>query len=805
MKELILVAVNKSILKTTYLILILLFSVSQLFSANGKYRLIITGDPATTITIGWNQISGTNPIVYYDTIDHGTDYSLYAFSKTVDRDVSYRGMDNRFARLTDLIPDKAYYFVINDSDGTSNRYWFKTSPADLSRLSIIAGGDSRTNPAPRQRANLLVSKLKPHAILFGGDFTEDDTDAEWQEWMDDWQLTTADDGRMFPIIPAQGNHESHAVVYNLFDTPSESYYYATSFGDNLFRVYTLNSEVSVSGNQLNWLQNDLNENPDVIWKAAQYHKPMRPHYSDKDENDAAYDAWAQLFYDNNVRLIVECDAHNVKVTWPIEPSLLPGNDEGFIVNETYGSVYIGEGGWGAPLYNNDDDKSWTRNSGLFYQFKLLFIDETKIEIRTIKTDNAADMGEVSNDDPFTLPVNIDVWDPSNGSIVEVFPAPPMNKPDIDFAENTPAIYLDGDDLTLDIQVLNEGNGIDNVTFYIDGNLEEVVNNPPYTLTHSYENGKYIIDAVATDTEDLVDHVSITISIGMFTESGQVAVKNGQDDVEETEAGLIYFRSSDLEMVFDDYDFDPGVPNGFQKIGLRFQNVFIPPGAVIDSAFIQFRSDETDDVFAEYFVKAENTNNAIPFDDGGSSSVSGRIILDETVYWEPLAWTETGLVGPAQKTPDVGEMLQQIIDRSDWISGNDIVFIVEATGVSLTDENAIRVADSYEGKPEFPPTLVYTFDFDAALVGINIEKPNTGSYVYPNPFNNTLHFYIPSAENQTSIVQISDVLGRLVLSKTVTVMNNKFTLNPAIQKKGIYIVRVISLSNEVILNQKIIKY
>ena len=74
-------------------------------------------------------------------------------------------MNNRFARLADLIPDKAYYFVINDSENTSNRFWFKTSPADLSRLSIIAGGDSRTNPAPRQRANLLVSKLKPHAIL----------------------------------------------------------------------------------------------------------------------------------------------------------------------------------------------------------------------------------------------------------------------------------------------------------------------------------------------------------------------------------------------------------------------------------------------------------------------------------------------------------------------------------------------------------------------------------------------------------------------------------------------------------------
>ncbi len=784
--------------------IVLLLSTSQLFSANDKYRLIITDDPATKITIAWNQISGTDPIVYYDTIDHGTDYSLYAFSKIVDREILYRGMENRFARLTDLIPDKSYYFVIKDSENTSDRYWFKTTPTNLSRLSVIAGGDSRTNQVPRQRANLLVSKLKPHVILFGGDFTEDDTDAEWQEWMDDWQLTIADDGRMFPIIPAQGNHESHAVVYNLFDTPTESYYYVTSFGDNLFRAYTLNSEISVSGNQLNWLQNDLSENPDVIWKLAQYHKPMRPHYSEKDENDAAYDAWAQLFYDNNVRLIVECDAHNVKVTWPIEPSLLPGNDEGFIVNQTYGSVYVGEGGWGAPLYDNDDDKSWTRNSGLFYQFKLLFIDESKVEIRTIKTNNATEVGEVSNDDPFTLPENIDVWDPSNGSVVEVFSAPPMNKPDIDFAENTPEVYLNGDDMTLDIQVINEGNGIDNVTFYLDGNLEEVVNDPPFALTHSYQDGKYIIDAVATDAEDLIDQVSITISIGEFTESGQVAVKNGQDDVEETEAGLTYFSSSDLEMVFDDYDFDPDVPNGFQKIGLRFQNVFIPPGAVIDSAFIQFRSDETDDVLAEYFIKAENTDNAIPFDDGGSSSVSGRTTFDETVYWAPPAWTATGVVGPAQKTPNVGEILQQIIDRSDWTSGNDIVFIVEGTGVSLTEENAIRVADSYEGKPEFPPTLVYTFNFDAELVGINDRKLQNNSYVYPNPFSNTLNIHIPSVENQAVTVQLTDITGMLVSSKEIYLNNGKLILNPDLQKAGVYLIWVLTASNEILMIQKVIK-
>ncbi len=88
--------------------------------------------------------------------------------------------------------------------------------------------------------------------------TDDDTNGEWQDWFDDWQDTIASDGRMFPIIPARGNHEDVAdTIYNLFDTPNTDSYYAITFGNDLIRAYTLNTEISVLGNQKTWLQNDL--------------------------------------------------------------------------------------------------------------------------------------------------------------------------------------------------------------------------------------------------------------------------------------------------------------------------------------------------------------------------------------------------------------------------------------------------------------------------------------------------------------------------------------------------------------------
>ncbi|CAL2092962.1 fibronectin type III domain-containing protein [Tenacibaculum sp. 190524A05c] len=407
-------------MKKLFLLILILFVSINATASNDKYRLTLRGNPSTSIVIGWNQISGSNARVYYGTTDYGTNYNSYPNSVAPSRTSSYKGMNNNFVRLTGLQPNSAYYFVIRDSEGTSRRLWFKTAPSDRSRLSFIAGGDSRNNRTPRRNANLLVSKLKPHAVLFGGDMTDDDTNNQWQNWFNDWQLTIASDGRMFPIIAARGNHEdSNNSIYNLFDTPSTSVYYAITFGNNLVRTYTLNTEISISGNQTTWLRNDLSANSGATWKIAQYHKPMRPHVSYKSEGNSQYSNWAQTFYDNKVRLVVECDAHTVKTTWPVRPSTGSGSDEGFVRDNTNGTVYVGEGCWGAPLRSNGDNKSWTRNSGRFNQFKWIFVDENKIETRTIQVDNASSVGEVSNNNVFQIPSNLDIWNPSNGSVVTI--------------------------------------------------------------------------------------------------------------------------------------------------------------------------------------------------------------------------------------------------------------------------------------------------------------------------------------------------------------------------------------------------
>lgn len=411
---------------TMRLILFLTIVISCFFSGEAaartaRYRAMWRDDPATTMVIGWDQLSGATPSLVYDVVDHGDNVAAYRFKQAPDRIVQAKSMRNHFVRLAGLQPNTVYYFIIRDTEGQSRRMTFQTAPDDPRvRLSIIAGGDSRNFREACQDANRLVSKLRPHFVMFNGDMTNEDLNAEWLAWFDDWQLTIGSDGRLFPVIVARGNHEpNNQVLIDLFDVPTPTIYYALTIGGNLLRIYTLNSMIPAGGEQHTWLDRDLRGNGQVVWKIAQYHLSTRPHTSQKSDKEEQMLYWATLFYKYRLHMAIESDAHVVKSTWPIKPSRDPGSDEGFIRDDEGGTIYLGEGCWGAPLRANDDDKAWTRNSGSFNSFHWIFVDQYHIETRIVKTDGSDRVGEVSAADPFKAPYGLVVWSPSHGDVITI--------------------------------------------------------------------------------------------------------------------------------------------------------------------------------------------------------------------------------------------------------------------------------------------------------------------------------------------------------------------------------------------------
>ncbi|UCE05474.1 MAG: metallophosphoesterase family protein [bacterium] len=404
-----------------------------------RYRLVWNDDPTTTITIAWDQVQGTDPVVCYGTEDFKRKWRKYPhFQNPTRTTTGYRGMNTHFARLAGLKPDQAYYFVIKDSIGVSKRFWFRTAPDKPEPFTFIAGGDTKSTGTALQAgrlSNRMISKLRPLFVIFNGDFTSGDgtNDERWKLWLDDWAtLTTTEDGRMIPIIPVHGNHEDgdKTVLNKLFDSPyqydnEQSIYYSISFGENFFHFIALNSQIDEGGDQRSWLEKDLKTNQHFTFKIAGYHKPFRPHTSKKSENYYQYEQWAPLFHAYSLDIALLGDSHISAITYPIRPSIELDSYQGFIRDDENGTMYVGEGSWGASPRENDDDKPWTLRSGSFNQIKWfqVFPEQDNrpahIDIRTVITatkdeegniishvDNVAELSEA---DVFTIPENINLF------------------------------------------------------------------------------------------------------------------------------------------------------------------------------------------------------------------------------------------------------------------------------------------------------------------------------------------------------------------------------------------------------------
>ena len=174
-----------------------------------------------------------------------------------------------------------------------------------------------------------------------------------------------------------------------------------------------------------------------------------------------------------------------------------------------------------------------------------------------------------------------------------------------------------------------------------------------------------------------------------TSTIEVRVASDNDDAEEAESGSMYRNSSDLELVYDTYQ-----NQGSQQVGMRFLNITIPQGTVITNAYLQFTVDETSSSSCSLTIYGEDTDDATQFS-SSSNNISGRTKTSASVDWTPDSWTS---VGANHNSPDLQSIAQEIVNRSGWNSGNDMVLIVTGTGTGK------RTAESYRGSSSKAPLI-----------------------------------------------------------------------------------------------------
>ncbi len=198
----------------------------------------------------------------------------------------------------------------------------------------------------------------------------------------------------------------------------------------------------------------------------------------------------------------------------------------------------------------------------------------------------------------------------------------------------------------------------------------------------------------------------TITTPVFTI--EVSINAELDDIEENiENGQVNdIGSSDLE--FGEFDTSGTPDNGLQVIGLRFNGINIPVGATIQTANIGFMSESDGSLECQMTIHGENVGNSLAFDETVLYTVAGRTKTTANAVWDIPAWLQDDITD-AQKTVDIAGIIQEIVDRGDWVSGNSLTIIMTPTGSSsaATENDQGREAASFDG--DYPPklTIIYS--------------------------------------------------------------------------------------------------
>ena len=329
------------------------------------HRVTWTSDPAHEATVSW---STRQPAKKY--------FIRYRVKDSQDKEATLAAEREKFiggettlyshhARMEELNPSTAYEFRIHSDHEISKPMYFVTGPADDRDFRILHGGDSRSDTAERRRCNemmaLLFSQSNSNAdpndniiaMSHGGDYVANGKSLEqWTEWLSAHELTMASDGRLLPVIPTRGNHDTGKLFNQIFAFPdNDKNYYGIDLGSQV-RLIVLNTEISTAGNQAKWLERELKTTrPKYRWVLAQYHRPAFP--AVKAPGTALY-SWVPLFEKYHIDMACESDGHVVKRTVPIR-----GN-----VEDKTGVVYIGEGGLGVGQRKPKVDRWYLKPPGM---------------------------------------------------------------------------------------------------------------------------------------------------------------------------------------------------------------------------------------------------------------------------------------------------------------------------------------------------------------------------------------------------------------------------------------------------------
>ena len=136
-------------------------------------------------------------------------------------------------------------------------------------------------------------------------------------------------------------------------------------------------------------------------------------------------------------------------------------------------------------------------------------------------------------------------------------------------------------------------------------------------------------------------------------------------------------------------------------GLRFTNVDIPQGAKIILALLKFCADQTCmGTRARWNIYGQNSSDCNEF-----STIDDFLARQKTVTVVDTGFLTTWVEGEWYTSPDIAAVMQEIVNRPDWESGNALALLLCGHAEASTTHE-IR---SYDANPSQAVILEVTYE------------------------------------------------------------------------------------------------
>jgi hypothetical protein len=287
----------------------------------------------------------------------------------------------------------------------------------------------------------------------------------------------------------------------------------------------------------------------------------------------------------------------------------------------------------------------------------------------------------------------------------------------------------------------------------------------------------VADAINEPTETFQVTLSAPVNAGLADGSGAGTIADDDTPTGPTTATFAIAAGAD-DVNDDGAAFAPGgttmfVGNGggASFAGLRFTNLAIPRGATVTSARVQLRASATQWNSIAFEWAAEASGNAAPF--AAASRPSQRTLgTPRVAHTSNVQWVS----GTFYTLEELAPLVQAVVDRADWTSGNALALIARGTGGAWGRKfasafesgaaNAARLVVSYTTPGGPPPPSLSVNDVTVA------EGTGTNTVA-------TFTVSLSGASTQTVTVNYATANGTAAAGADYTATASSLTFAPGV--------------------------